>query len=413
MPDLKITELALLQEWFERLSAIGRDSGGGVTRMGYSRAEDEMHAAFATFAQELGLHTESDTFGNTFAFFEGMKRVGVRLIGSHLDSVPHGGCYDGVAGVLAGLLVMKMCRDEGLVLPVETVAFRCEESSAFDAACVGSSVMLGLLDEQKAKKMKNGRGENLCDILLKRNPDTRFPLKPNGETARFVDFLELHIEQGRVLEEFGKKIGVVTAIAAPYRFKVLLTGQQDHSGGTPMALRRDALCGACEVVLAAEETAKGFQGIPLVATVGVLNNSPNALNTVPGEVELRVDVRGIDDAAILHAVEKIQSQVRLVARKRKLDYHIETIATYPPVDLDGEMQEKLSQAAERLGVDYMPMYSGAGHDAMRMALFVPAGMLFIPCRRGISHNPEEEIDLVDVVRGAQIVFECLKGDAAR
>ena len=404
---MKVSELTLLQNWFDRLAPIGANSDGpdgGVTRMGYTEVEDRMHEAFAGFARELGLRVDADGFGNTFASFEGAPRTDVHLIGSHLDSVPHGGRYDGVAGVLGGLLVMKMCMDDGVMPRVETAAFRCEESSAFDTACVGSSLMLGLIDEAKTKKIKNARGQNLHDVLQRRGDAP----SPYPAPARFADFLEIHIEQGRILEERDVKIGVVTAIAAPYRFKVTLTGRQDHSGGTPMAMRRDALCGAAEVVLAAEETALGFKGIPLVATVGVVNNFPNALNTVPGETELRVDVRGIEDASILRAVEQIQSRVRHIAGRRKLEYRIETISTYPPVDMDRTMQGAIASAASSLDVGHISMYSGAGHDAMRMALFVPTGMIFIPCRGGVSHNPDEDVDPMDVARGARVAYEAIR-----
>lgn len=180
-----------------------------------------------------------------------------------------------------------------------------------------------------------------------------------------------------------------------------------------MRLRRDALCGASEVVLAVEETAKNFKVIPLVATVGVINTSPNTLNTIPGNVELRIDVRGVDDTAILHAVKKIQNSVRAVSIKRKLNYQIETIGTYPPVDMNKELQSELARSAKHQGTNFMPLYSGAGHDAMRMALFMPAAMLFIPCVHGISHNPAEKIDENDIVRGSQILFATLKNLANR
>lgn len=405
---MSIDATTLLQNWFCRLAPIGADDRGGVSRIGYTSDEDTMHSMFCDFASELGLQTESDRFGNTFAFFHGARREKVYLIGSHLDSVPYGGCYDGVAGVLAGLLIMRMCLDAKITLPVETVAFRCEESSAFNVACAGSSLMLGLLDEQKAKKMKNARSETLYDVLCRRNPEVFRMDKENKAASRLLEYIELHIEQGRVLEDAGKKIGIVTAIAAPYRFRVIFAGRQDHSGGTPMRLRRDALCGACEVVLNVEDTAKNFKIIPLVATVGEINAFPNSINTVPGNVEIKVDVRGVDDTAILRAVEKIQSKVRSVAEKRKLNYKIETIANYQPVDTDKTIQSELAQAAKDLGADYMPIYSGAGHDAMRMAIFVPTGMLFIPCQEGISHNPEENINLIDVVLGAKIIFKMIE-----
>ncbi len=402
--------VSLLETWFNRLYDIGADSSGGVTRLGYSAQEDRMHEALCAFAASLGLCTRTDRFGNTFVSFPDGATEGVHLMGSHLDSVPQGGRYDGVVGVLAGLLVMHLCQEEGVALPIETVGFRCEESSAFDQASVGSALMLGLLDDAALKRLKNADGERLYDVLAARGAwDTVADPEPKGMFAsRYADYIEVHIEQGRVLEEYYKKIGIVTAIAGPHRFRISLAGRQDHSGATPMLLRRDALCGAAEVVLAVEAAGRSNENFPTVATVGVLRNEPNTLNVVPGAAELRVDVRGVDKNAIVRTVVEIQNRARRIARRRKLRCGIETISYHPPVELDEALCRGLAQTASEQGCEYLVMHSGAGHDAMVTADIVPSAMVFIPCKDGVSHNAGEYAELGDIARAATLVYEFLK-----
>ena len=393
----------LLNEWFDELTPVGADPEGGVTRLAYSAEEDGMFEKVAGFAARLGFATEEDCVGNMYIFSEEEKDMPCHTIGSHLDSVPRGGMYDGVIGVLAGLLVMEKVRRLDLSIPVKCVVFRCEESSLYGLATAGSGAVTGSFDVPHLKRAKSLSGESLYEAMAKKgySPGT-CGLKP------MLDFTELHIEQGRVLWESGEKIGVVTAIAAPTRLKATFHGRQDHSGATPMDLRRDALCAAAEVILAVEKAGRDEKELATVGTTGVVHVVPGALNVIPGTVELRIDIRGIDKDSISRAVEAVRQAIQAAEGVRGIPCDVEVISASDPVVLDEAVIESLSAAAGKAGLSWRRMASGAGHDAMKVASLVPAGMIFIPCREGISHSPAEDASLEDVALGAEIILEGIK-----
>lgn len=395
-------DVGMLKDWFARMHSVGA-AQRGVTRPGYSDEEDAMHALLRTFAAELGLTATEDSFGNTFISFPDAKSEGRVLIGSHLDSVPEGGRYDGVAGVLAGLLAMAEFKAEARSLPLETVAFRCEESSAFGLATVGSALFAGTVDPETLHIAKNADGKSLYDAMKEKGYTPDDSSVPSDIRA----YLELHIEQGRVLEASGKKLGIVTAIAAPVRFRIFFEGRRDHSGATPMGMRKDSLCAAGEALLAVERCGEAESGFSTVATVGIIRNEPNALNVIPGCTSLGVDVRGIDAESVRRAAEAIRKEVAEIGRRRGVRFRFEEISSSMPVMMDPSVVEGLRSSAERLGADFMTMPSGAGHDAMKIAPYAPAGMLFIPCRDGVSHSPEEHAEIDDVFLGARLLHDYL------
>ena len=363
-----------------------------------------MHLALARFADELALESRQDPFGNTFVSFPGGPQGDKVLIGSHLDSVPEGGRFDGVAGVLAGLLVMAGFKAEGRAVPLETVAFRCEESSRFGLSTLASSLYAGAVEVEALKEAKDTEGVSLYDAMKERGFSPDYKSSVMGVSS----YLELHIEQGRVLESAGKPLGIVTAIAAPVRFRVVLEGRADHSGATPMDLRRDALCAAAEAVLAVEAAAHSQKSRGTAATVGVILNEPNALNVIPGRVTLGVDVRGVDKESLYGTGDKIRDAVKAMGKARDVGVRIEEISSASPVAMDESVVAGLRAEAEKMGAGYMVMASGAGHDAMNMAPFVPAGMVFVPCRDGISHNPAEHAEPEDIALGAKLLFNYVK-----
>lgn len=394
----------MLDDWLSLLHPVGAGTRG-VTRTGYTDAEDEMHSLLRSFALELGLDASEDSFGNTLV---SLPAAGARprfLIGSHLDSVPEGGRYDGVAGVLAGLLVMSMSRDEGVDLPLATVAFRSEETSAFGPATIGSLLFTGAPGRDSLLRAKDSAGRSLRDAIKERG------FSPDAASAPLEAelYLELHIEQGRVLESSGVRLGVVSAIAGAVRFRAVVEGRQDHSGATPMGMRSDSLCAAAEAVLAAERCGTAESALGTVATVGVIRNEPNAMNVVPGRTALGVDVRGTDERSFRRTADVIKAEMAEICRRRGVSLSLEEVAASRPVAMDPEVMTGLSSAAERMGIDYMVMPSGAGHDAMNIAPHLPTGMLFIPCRDGVSHNPDEHADTGDIVLGARVLYEYLRG----
>lgn len=394
-------DIDVIKRWFDYLYSIGADETGGVTRLGYTKNEDVMHGAIRNFAREMGLKYFSDEVGNTYVYDEDYSEY--YLIGSHLDSVISGGRYDGVAGVLAGLLILKWIKDNNLNIPLKVVAFRCEESSSFGIATVGSGLITKKLQIEKMKKVKNTEGVSLYEALRFRgyNPECK---KIEG----VLNYFELHIEQGRILEDEGLKIGIINSIAAATRYWLTIDGRQDHSGATPMGMRQDALCAAGEIIIELEKIAKRESIHSSVGTVGYLGNYPNAFNVVPGRVKIGLDIRGVDKESIDRIDDEIVKFVDEICKKRNLNYELDNISKAIPVKLDENLKNELSEISTKLGIEHKIMNSGAGHDAMKFWDIAPTGMVFIPCRDGVSHNKAEDIDYEDIILGSKIIFEELK-----
>ena len=394
-------DIDVIKRWFDYLYSIGADETGGVTRLGYTKNEDVMHGAIRNFAREMGLKYSSDEVGNTYVYEEDYSEY--YLIGSHLDSVISGGRYDGVVGVLAGLLILKWIKENNLNIPLKVVAFRCEESSSFGIATVGSGLITKKLQIEKMKKVKNTEGVSLYEALRFRgyNPECK---KIDG----ILNYFELHIEQGRILEDEGLKIGIINSIAAATRYWLTIDGRQDHSGATPMGMRQDALCAAGEIIIELENIAKRESIHSSVGTVGYLGNYPNAFNVVPGRVKMGLDIRGVDKDSIDRIDDEIVKFIDEVCKKRDLNYELDNISKAIPVKLDENLKNELSEVATKLGIEHKIMNSGAGHDAMKFWDLAPTGLLFIPCRDGVSHNKAEEIDYEDIILGSKIIFEELK-----
>lgn len=394
-------DIDVIKRWFDYLYSIGADETGGVTRLGYTKNEDVMHGAIRNFAREMGLKYFSDEVGNTYVYDEDYSEY--YLIGSHLDSVISGGRYDGVAGVLAGLLILKWIKENNLNIPLKVVAFRCEESSSFGIATVGSGLITKKLQIEKMKKVKNTEGVSLYEALRFRgyNPECK---KIEG----VLNYFELHIEQGRILEDEGLKIGIINSIAAATRYWLTIDGRQDHSGATPMGMRQDALCAAGEIIIELENIAKRESIHSSVGTVGYLGNYPNAFNVVPGRVKMGLDIRGVDKESIDRIDDEIVKFVDEVCKKRNLNYELDNISKAIPVKLDENLKNELSEISTKLGIEHKIMNSGAGHDAMKFWDIAPTGMVFIPCKDGVSHNKAEEIEYEDIILGSKIIFEELK-----
>ena len=253
------------------------------------------------------------------------------------------------------------------------------------------------------KKVKNTEGISLYEALRFRgyNPECK---KIEG----VLKYFELHIEQGRILEDEGLKIGIINSIAAATRYWLTIDGRQDHSGATPMGMRQDALCAAGEIIIELENIAKRESIHSSVGTVGYLGNYPNAFNVVPGKVKMGLDIRGVEKDSIDRIDDEIVKFVDEVCKKRNLNYELDNISKAIPVKLDEDLKNELSDVATKLGIKHKIMNSGAGHDAMKFWDIAPTGMVFIPCKDGVSHNKAEEIEYEDIILGSKIIFEELK-----
>lgn len=384
--------------------------GEGINRLAFTDADWKGRQYIIDCMTDVGLSVEIDDFGNVIGYKIGKKPdLPVVMVGSHTDSVPNGGNYDGVVGVLSAIEVIRSMIDDGYEHDhtIAVVSFMCEESGRFGNATLGSKAMRGELRLQDLHRLVDKQGISLYEALKGRN------LNPDGieemEYNRPVkSFTEIHIEQGKVLEHEQKMIGIVTGIAAPERFYVTIQGNADHSGATPMNLRHDALCGAAKIILGIEEIASMQEEPPVVGTVGVVEVTPGAMNVIPGGVKLGVDIRSISKVARNSVVTLVKEFIDITAGKRGLSYTIEPIAQDHPVAMHPAMIREIEEAVKSVGVEYMTMPSGAGHDAMHWAEAVPTGMIFIPCRDGISHNPAEFAEMDDIVTGAEVLDKVLR-----
>lgn len=384
--------------------------GEGINRLAFTDADWEGRQYIIDRMTDAGLSVEIDDFGNVIGYKIGKKPdLPVVMVGSHTDSVPNGGNYDGVVGVLSAIEVIRSMIDDGYEHDhtIAVVDFMCEESGRFGNATLGSKAMRGELTVQDLHRLVDKQGISLYEALKGRN------LNPDGiENMVYKrpvkSFTEIHIEQGKVLEHERKTIGIVTGIAAPERFYVTIRGNADHSGATPMNLRHDALCGASKIILGIEEIASMQEEPPVVGTVGVVEVTPGAMNVIPGAVKLGVDIRSISKAARNSVVTLVKEFIDITAGKRGLSYTIETIAQDQPVEMHPAMIREIEEAVKSVGVEYMTMPSGAGHDAMHWAEAIPTGMIFIPCRDGISHNPAEFAEMDDIVTGAEVLDKVLR-----
>jgi len=395
-----------LEADFAALAKFGSLETGGFTRVAFSledlAARDWLQQAMLA----AGLEVNVDAVGNIRGRRAGLENLPPVVLGSHLDTVPEGGNYDGSVGVLAALEITRTLNDLNLTTkrPIEVVNFSAEESSRFGVATIGSKAMTGKLDLATLHRLTDKDGFSLYDTLQASgySPDEidRAVLSP----ADIHAFLELHIEQGPVLEQKRCPIGIVTSIAAPTRFKVTIKGQADHSGNTPMSLRKDALAAAAELVLGVERVA-GSVSKNTVATVGYLYVSPGAMNVIPGRVELGIDIRDIlienkdkTTVAILDLIDAIAARRGVLIRHERLCDDV-------PVRLSGKIISTLVDAAETADIDFVRMPSGAGHDAMNMAAITDVGMLFIPSIGGISHNIAEYSRMEDICVGTDLLFD--------
>ena len=384
--------------------------GEGINRLAFTDADWKGRQYIIDRMIDAGLSVEIDDFGNVIGYKIGKKPdLPAVMVGSHTDSVPNGGNYDGVVGVLSAIEVIRSMIDDGYEHDhtIAVVSFMCEESGRFGNATLGSKAMRGELTLQDLHHLVDKQGISLYEALKGRN------LNPDGiETMAYKrpvkSFTEIHIEQGKVLEHEQKTIGIVTGIAAPERFYVTIRGNADHSGATPMNLRHDALCGASKIILGIEEIASMQEEPPVVGTVGVVEVMPGAMNVIPGAVKLGVDIRSISKVARNSVVTLVKEFIDITAEKRGLSYTIETIAQDHPVEMHPAMIREIEEAVKSVGVEYMTIPSGAGHDAMHWAEVVPTGMIFIPCRDGISHNPAEFAEMDDIVTGAAVLDKVLR-----
>ena len=400
-----------VQRELETLATWSEAEPPAVTRVVYTEQDLAARAFIKRLFEEAGLDVREDPLGNTFARWTGSRRdLPAVASGSHIDAIPGAGRYDGTVGVLGAIEAVRALKRAGFrpARSIELILFTSEEPTRFGMGCLGSRALSGVLDPPALSALRDAEGRSLDEV--RRGAGFVGPLDAVRLTEGHYDaFVELHIEQGPLLERAGLPIGVVTAIAAPATLRVTLTGEGGHAGTVLMPDRRDALCGAAEVILAVEAAARASGSPDSVATTGVCRVAPGAVNAVPARVLLEIDVRDIDPGPRDAVVARIGHAAARLASARGLDANVETLNLDPPARA-GEMVVAAVEASCRaLELPYLRMVSRAYHDALFMARIAPTAMIFIPCKGGVSHRPDEYSAPDAIGRGIDVLARVLAG----
>ena len=397
--------LAELQHLATLTDAEPVADGTAVTRVVFSLPDLEARAWIGRLARQAGLSVRVDPVGNTFFRLPGTDpSLAAVATGSHIDAIPHAGMYDGTVGVLGGLEALRSIQAAG-VRPrrsIDLILFTSEEPTRFGIGCLGSRLLSGALSAENAAALLDADGQTLDQVRQAagfHGPLSDVRLPPEVYHA----FVELHIEQGPLLERSGTPLGVVTGIAAPAGYRFTLEGHGGHAGALLMPDRRDALCAASELILAVERCALATRSMDTVATIGTCDVYPGAVNSVPGRVQLQLDIRDTDPGRREGVMQAIRGEMAEIARRRSVAISEALVNADQPAHSSPLLVSALEQASRDLGYASIPMVSRAYHDSLFMAHIAPIAMLFLPCRGGVSHRPDEFAAPADLVRGAEVL----------
>jgi N-carbamoyl-L-amino-acid hydrolase len=405
---LEIDGDRLLAE-LETLATFSDAEPPAVTRVVFTPTDQKARAWLIARCEEAGLKVRQDPIGNIFARWNGADPKAPAVgTGSHIDAIPNAGKYDGVVGVLGGLEAIRALRRAGFQPgnSVELLVFATEEPTRFGVGCLGSRLLSGSLLPDAASQLTDGRGESMDEVRKKTGLSGKLE-DVKLSSGYYKAFVELHIEQGPLLERAQTSLGIVMRIAAPASLRISIEGAGGHAGGVLMPDRKDALCAAAELILAIENAARSTGAIDTVATVGVCEVFPGAVNSIPSRVHLTVDLRDTDLARRDKLMQTINRTVQSLSTKRQVSICQELLNADAPADCAPEVRAALSDSCREHGFQFLEMISRAYHDSLFISRIAPAGMLFIPCRNGYSHRPDEFASPEDIARGALILAESL------
>jgi beta-ureidopropionase / N-carbamoyl-L-amino-acid hydrolase len=385
------------------LARIGATPKGGVRRITLTDEDRRGRDLFVRWAREAGLEVRIDAVGNIFARRAGRDaRADPVMIGSHLDSQPSGGKFDGAYGVMAGLEVVRTLNDQGIATraPIEVASWTNEEGSRFVPVMMGSGVFAGVFGLEQVLQAKDVDGISAGEALA--SVGYAGQAKPHRVAAYF----EAHIEQGPILEDTQTTIGVVQGALGQRWFDLAFAGQDAHAGPTPMELRKDALIAASRMVLEVNRIAKGYPDNAR-GTVGFMQVRPNSRNVVPGEVRMTVDLRNADDGTLSAMAEDLQRSAQRVAQESGTALELKQVVYFPPCRFAAPLVEAVRGAAKALGLSHRDIVSGAAHDAVYLARVAPTAMIFVPCEGGISHNEIENARAQDLADGCNVLLQAV------
>ena len=396
-----------LQGTLEKLSEFGRNSEGGVTRIGFSETDLAARGYVSGLMKQAGLQVRVDPAGNMFGLRAGSEELPILLFGSHIDSVLQGGNFDGDVGSMGAIEVIRALNDGSVKTrhPLEVVIWSNEEGNHFGVGTLGSGVAAGVLGPELLDR-RDEQGLTLADWLRRYGQDPLHLTDARIPRGALAASLELHIEQGPYLDESKTSIGIVQGIVGIKRWKCVVAGFANHAGTTPMDRRKDALVAASREVLAVRDVVRAESGRQ-VGTIGYLRAEPGAINVIPGRAEFPVELRDLDAARIDRMGERMQARFKQVDREENVETSCTTLEQVDPAHADPALQVAVRDAATSLGLSTMELPSEAGQDSQQIAKIAPMAMIFVPSRHGISHSPKEFTSWQDVASGAEVLYRAV------
>ncbi len=404
-----VVDLGRLSKEIDELASISDAEAPAVTRIVFTPTDRKARGWLIARCNSAGLAVRQDAIGNIFARWTGSDPAAAAVgTGSHIDAIPNAGKYDGVVGVLGGLEAIRVLKSSGFrpTRSIELLLFTSEEPTRFGIGCLGSRLLSGTMTADSARRLTDKDGASLEEVrqaagLTGRLEEIKLP------DGYYQAFVELHIEQGPLLERQNIPLGIVTQIAAPAALRISMEGSGGHAGGVLMPDRKDALCAAAELILFIENAAKTSGAVDTVATVGMCDVFPGAVNSIPSRVQLSVDIRDTNlerRDAVLSAIETAREAISV--RRQVLTEAVQLNAD-APAQCAPAIVEALSQSCRNRQDAFLPMVSRAYHDSLFMSRIAPVAMLFIPCRNGYSHRPDEYASPEDIERGVAVLADTL------
>lgn len=389
------------------LAEIGKTPEDGVQRIALTGEDREAQELVSSWMREADMTVANDQFGNLIGRKAGSdSKAPSVMIGSHIDTVPNGGRFDGTIGVIGGVEVVQAIHEAGIPHrhTIEVVAFCDEEGARFQSGLFGSRAIVGNIRPQELQRTdQNGVSRYTALRSFGLNPDDI--VRSIRKAGDLKVYLEMHIEQGPYLQSIGEPVGIVTGIAAPTWLRIKLIGEAGHAGTVPMHLRRDPMCGAAEAISAIEKLCAGDGTKPTVGTVGKIMVKPGGVNVIPSTVEFTADIRDIELSRRVKVVSQIIGVVNEISARRGLQNEVEEILHSTPMHCASHVIETMETYSRKIGLTPPKMISGAGHDAMMLAEITDIGMIFVRCRDGISHSPKEWASIEDIMKGTELLFE--------
>lgn len=388
-----------LRKSFEKYSAIGGTENGGLHRLTLSDEDAEVRDTFVEDIEALGLDVEIDEVGNIFGYREGTQDEDAIMIGSHLDSQPMGGRYDGQLGILAALETIRTFEDNDIETdrPLIIVNWTNEEGARFTPGILGSGVYVGEIEQERALQAKDDDGYELSDELER----IGYAGSSSPDSSEIYSFLELHIEQGPQLEESGETIGIVGGVLGMAWLEVTVTGESDHAGPSPVHARRDPMM-AASAAMERIGTLPNRLSADARTTIGRISSEPSSVNVIPNEVTFAVDIRSYEEQTIDHGLEIIESELQTACKRHGTSYNIEQLWRIPHTEFSPNVREAIATAADSTGISARNILGGAAHDACYLNNVAETGLIFVPSVDGISHSEDEFTEWEDCLAGVEV-----------